>query len=301
MSRHVITAFVLAGVGAFAGTTLAQPAQPPFQAGIGGLSMLRTDLDNNGGDASFNALFVSASWNVPSAGPWSGGLSFRYSYLDWSFSNPNALAGNRDPWGSIQSPSVGFNVGYRFSERVFAFVSPQLEWSYEDGASASDGESYGAVFAVSRVFSPTLTLGVGGGVFRRIDTTKFFPIVYVNWQIDDRWRLSNALQAGPTGGPGLELAYKLNERWDVSGDIAFRDLRFRLRDDGPVRNGIGVDKGIPLYVRLTYKPTAHGRIDFYAGAIVNGELRVLNSNGSTVTSSDYDAAPILGISGSLRF
>lgn len=40
-------------------------------------------------------------------------------------------------------------------------VAPSVQWSYEDGASASDAQIYGAVAIASKVFSPTLTLGIG--------------------------------------------------------------------------------------------------------------------------------------------
>ena len=275
------------------------PAGTSGDASIAGLALLRTDLDG-GGDFRVNAGYVNASWGGAIGSGLSGELTFRYSYQDWSFSTPNAL-GAQAPWGAIQTPGVGFNLRYAFNDKLVGFVGPQMTWSYETGASAGDAQSYGATFGVTSIISPTLMLGIGGGAFRQIDRTRVLPFVLVNWQIDDKWRLGNPLQAGPTGGPGIELAYAINDGWEAAGGVAFRDSRFRLRSDGPVPNGIGVDKGVPLFARLTWKAGANGRIDFYAGAIVGGELRVLDSSGSTLSSSDYDAAPLLGISASLRF
>lgn len=41
--------------------------------------------------------------------------------------------------------------------------------------------------------------------------------------------------------------------------------------------------------------------NFYAGAVAGGQLRVLDSNGATVASSDYRLAPLLGIAAPLNF
>jgi hypothetical protein len=196
-------------------------------AAIGGYGLLRTDLDN-GGDVEIGSVFARGTLGTAFNAQWSGELMLRYSYEDWNFSTPNAL-GPVGPWGAIQSPGVGFSLRYAYSEKVVAFIGPQLDWNYETGASTADAQTYGATFGVTSVISPTLMLGIGGGVFRQINRTRFLPFVLVNWQIDDKWRLANPLQAGPTGGPGIELAYTISDQWEAAGGAAFRDERFRLR------------------------------------------------------------------------
>jgi hypothetical protein len=69
----------------------------------------------------------------------------------------------------------------------------------------------------------------------------------------------------------------------------------------PPEYGIGRNQGIPLFARLTRKLGPQGRLDFYAGAVAGGQLRVLNSNGATVASSDHKLAPLLGITAALNF
>ena len=160
---------------------------------------------------------------------------------------------------------------------------------------------HGAVIGAAKFFSPTLFLGLGAGVFRQIDKTAVFPFMIVNWQINDKWRLSNPFQASPTGGAGLELVYALDSDWDLAGGATYRTYRFRLRSDGPTPDGIGRNQGIPVFARLTRKLGTQGRLDFYAGAVADGQLRVLDSNGATVASSDYKLAPLFGITATLNF
>lgn len=268
-------------------------------ASLAALSELRTDLDG-GGDFSWNGVVASGALGWRASPRFAGALTLRYAYEDWSFSNPNALSPGA-PWGAVNTPGVGLNFTYAPTQDLTVLVLPQMQWNYESGASAGNAQSYGAILAANRVFSPTLTLGAGVGVFRQIDRTRIIPIVLVNWQIDDKWRLSNPLQAGPAGGPGLELSYALGNGWELAGGASYRETRFRLRGDGPAPDGVGQNKGAPVFARLSRKFGPQGSIDFYAGAVVGGSLRVLDRNGSTVSSSDFKPAPLLAISGSWSF
>jgi hypothetical protein len=277
----------------------AQDAPPLSSVSATGLARLRADLDG-GGDFSVNAAAFRAKLGRAFGTRTSADVSVSYVYEDWHFGTPNAL-GSTAPWGTIHQPSVGASVRYGYSDALAFLVAPQVEWNYETGASASDGLSYGAVVGAIYTYSKTLTVGVGAAAFRQVNRTQVFPIVIVNWQINDKLTLSNPLEAGPTGGPGVELTYEISEPWDFGVGVAFRDTRFRLRRDGPTPNGIGQDKGVPVFAHLAFSPSQALTIDFYAGAIVDGNMRVLDSNGATLSSSDYKTQPVLGIRAAYAF
>jgi hypothetical protein len=281
--------------------TAQEPSPPAAQSSVSvsGLTRPRADLDG-GGNFDASAIRASATLGGRVAPRMSAAIGVKYAYEDWHFATPGAF-GPVAPWNAIQAPSIDLNLSYQWSDKVVLFVAPAVGWTYETGASSGDALSYGAAFGMSYSHSPTLMVGVGAGVFRQIDQTRVFPLVLVNWQITDQWSLSNPLNAGPTGGPGIELAYAISERWEVGLGAAFRETRFRLRTDGPTPNGIGVEKGVPLFARLTYAPSPRSKIDFFAGAVVGGELRLLDSSGSTISESDFKTAPLLGISASLEF
>lgn len=284
------------------GATLAgaqSPGQTTTTIGAYGVSQLKANLDG-GGKAGWNGAGV----NLNVAHQFSPALSMSFSagYVaeDWRFDAPTVF-GPAAPWGRIDRPSVGVNLSYATSADTAWFVAPQLEWAYESGAGAGDGLNYGAVFGVTKVFSPALVVGFGVGVFRQIDDTRFFPYLIVNWQIDDRLRLSNPLPAGPAGGAGLELVYTLDQGWELAAGGAYRDYRFRLGDDAAAADGIGRNSGIPIFARLTRKFGTAARIDLYAGLVADGKLRLIDRDGATVRSVDYGTAPLLGISGSYSF
>lgn len=288
-----------AGAATIAGAQSQPPGQTTATIGAIGVSQLKADLDG-GGKAGWNSLGVSLNVAHQFSPALSASVSAGYAAEDWRFDTPSAF-GPAAPWGRIDRPSLGFNVSYASSADLAWFVAPQFQWAYESGASASDGLNYGAVFGVTKVFSPTLVMGFGLGVFRQIDDTKYFPYLIVNWQINDRLRLSNPLPAGPAGGAGLELVYAFDQGWELAGGAAYRDYRFRLNEDAAAPDGLGRNTGVPVFARLTRKFGPKARIDFYAGLVADGKLRLLDTNGETLQSVDYGSAPLLGVTGSFSF
>jgi hypothetical protein len=270
-----------------------------LSASLTGIGQLDARLDQ-GGKFSWNGILVQGSAARQFTPEFSAALSLRYGYESWHFDEPSAL-GSIAPWGHVNRPAVGFRIAQQIAPQLGLFIAPELEWSYESGASASDAKTFGAVFGATQYFSPTLVLGIGAGVFRQIDKTRVFPLLIVNWQIDDHWRVSNPFQAGPAGGAGLELVRALGSQWELAAGASFRDYRFRLRDDGPAPGGIGRNEGVPVFARLTRQLGPRGHIDFYAGAVTAGKLRVLDANGATLASSSYHPAPLLAASATLNF
>ena len=48
-------------------------------------------------------------------------------------------------------------------------------------------------------------------------------------------------------------------------------LRFRLSESGPVPDGIGEERGVPLFVRLTREFVREFALHLWAGAVVAGD------------------------------
>ncbi len=302
VDRRLSWAWVAALALCAAAATNAQETKPSEVSGsasISGIDELRTNLDG-GGNMSWSGVLAQGELTRKFTPEFSAGFVLRYGYESWHFSTPSAL-GTAAPWGNINRPAIGLKFAYQAAPDVSVFAAPEIEWDYEQGASASMGQNYGAVVGAMKFFSPTLVLGLGAGAFRQINHTMVFPFLVVNWQIDDKWRLSNPFQAGPAGGAGLELVYALAPDWELAAGATYRQYRFRLSSDGPTPDGIGRNQGVPVFARLTRRLAPQGRLDFYAGAVAGGQLRVLDSSGATLESSRYKLAPLLGITAALNF
>jgi len=283
-------------------SAMAQPIAPGAtvtSVGVTGLSQFDTGLGSGG---SFNWQDASANLNVTRqfTNQFAAGVNVRYGYQNWKWTSPTAFNG-RGPWSSIETPALGMNFSYALTPEWRLGFVPTVEWSGESGTGTGGTATYGAVVSAARRFSKDLTLGLGAGVFRQIDQTKVFPYLIVNWNITDKLRLSNPLPAGPSGGAGLELSYALTEKWTLGGGGAYRSYRFRLNDTGPVPGGIGQNKFVPLFGRLSYQFAPSTRVDLYAAATVGGNLSVVDSSGNTPYSDSYKTGVAAALSLSHRF
>ena len=299
MNRRIALALATSALAANVEAQSLPPGTTVSSAALTGINQFDTDLDN-GGNFRRSEVVASGELLRQFTPRLAAGLSVRYQFAQWNFDQPKAFGG-RAPWGDIRTPQIGATFLYAPAEDWRIVVAPTIEWSYEDGASAGDAQIYGAVLIASKVFSPTLTLGVGGAVFRQLYQNKAYPFITVDWRINDRWRLSNPLPAGPAGGAGLELTYQPRQGWEAGFGGAYRRTVFRLNDEGAVPGGIGEQSGTPLFLRIGHDFSKQTRLDFYAIALVNGKLAVNRPNGDEVVSEDYKTAPALALSLRHRF
>jgi len=300
--RPLILATLAAGSALVTLPTLAQRIPVGTTVPSGGVAAyheFETGLDQ-GGDFSVTGALASLDVLHQFTPAFAAGVSLRYGYENWDFNSTPGAFGNT-PWGDIHRPSVGFVFTYAPNDDLRFLAVPTVQWAYEQGASTGDALMGGAIFAATRRFSPTLSLGFGVGVFDELDKTEVFPFVLVDWQINERLRLGNPFRAGPAGGAGLELAYTFSDTWEVAAGGTWRSYRFRLDRDGPYPDGIGESRGVPLFLRTSYSVTRDARLDFLAGVVVGGKLKVMDRNGNDIAEDDYDAAPIVGITLRTRF
>ena len=258
-----------------------------------------SDLDG-GGDYRASRYFLRADASTEIGESLELGLGFSYDYEDYDFSGSTAFAGP-DPWDQVHRVGFGAKLLYRIVKDWTLLIGPSLEFSRESGADWGDASTYGGVISATHRVNRNLTIGAGVGVFSGLEEVKAFPLIFVNWRISERLRLSNPLRVGPAGPAGLELVYKLGENWEIGGGAAYRSFRFRLDDQGVVPDGIGEVKFVPFWGRVSRKLGAHFTFDFYAGAFLAGELTIEDSNGNELGSADHDPAPFSALTVSGRF
>lgn len=299
-SKLSLRAAVIGTVAAFAASGAAQ-AQGNWRpsASITPLHLGKADIDG-GGDHSVFSTIVRAGVVGSIGGPNLAGVTFNYDYSDYSFSNPAAFGGVA-PWNVVRRYGVAAPLVFGVSDRwVLGFI-PSVDWFRENGADEGESLTWGGVVSATRFFADGNRLGLGVGIFQRLEKTSVFPLLLVNWKLGDRWRLVNPLPAGPTGPAGLEIDYRLDGGWNLGLGAAWRTTRFRLSESGPVANGIGEERGFPVFLRATRSFGGGLAINLYAGVVTAGQLRVEDPNGNAVREVDVDPAPLVGVTLSARF
>jgi len=251
-----------------------------------------SDLDR-GGDFSVGGVNLRGGVSKDLGGGNRAGVTLSYDYLNYSFSNSGAF-GREGPWDTVQRYGVSVPLSFEVGDGWSVGVAPSVDWFKENGASSSDSLTWGATFSGSKRFEGGNRLGLGVGVFEGIEETRVFPFLLVDWRFGDRWRLINPLPSGPTGPAGLELDYNFDGGWTAGVGVAYRVLRFRLSETGPVRNGIGEESGVPVFLRVTRKFSEQMALHLYGGVVAGGKLTLENSSGNTLREEDFDPAPLFG-------
>lgn len=280
----------------------AQPVAPGTTStsfSLTGINQFSTGLDQGG---NFNWFETDARLRMTRqfSSEWAAGFSVGYGYDKWFWNDARAF-GNQAPWKNISTPSIGLSVQYSPQPGLIFAFNPSIEWAAEDGVGTAGSSIYGAVISAANRFNKDLTLGIGAGVFRELGETKVFPYLVVNWKITDKLTLRNPLPAGPAGGAGLELAYAIDSQWSVGVGGAYRKYRFRLNDSGPFAGGVGQNRMIPVFARVSYAFTPSTALDFYASAVTGGIVQAESANGSRSQSVGYNTGLGLALNFSHRF
>jgi hypothetical protein len=259
------------------------------------------DLDS-GGDFQRYGVGVRAGMAGPiGSGGNRAGVTLNYDYQSYSFTDPVAFGGVA-PWSILQRYGVAVPLSFALRDGWSLSVTPSVDWFKENGASSDDALVWGAIVSGVKRFDSGNVIGLGLGVYDQIeDSSVVFPFLIIDWRLGERWRVVNPLAAGPTGPAGLELDYEFDSGWALGVGAALRGERFRLSETGPVPDGVGAERDMPVFLRLTRTFGAQMSLHLFAGAIVAGELRVENSSGDLLTEEDFDPAPFVALTFSARF
>lgn len=264
-----------------------------LQAGY--LHQLDSDQDN-GGSFSVNRANLSAGITRVFDRYRTIGLSFGYGYDGYDFEGSAAT-----PWSDIHTLSLALPVRWSLSDSWNLLAIPTIRSTGASGANFPDSLNGGFIGGASYRFGDNLSIGPGFGVLTQIeDETRVFPILIVQWKIMENLQLETGRGFGASQGPGLNLNWQANDKWNLSLGGRFERLRFRLDDQGAAANQIGEEQGLPVYLGATYAVSKFSELSIYAGARFGGNITVDNTSGNQITSDDYDVAPFVGMTWKTR-
>lgn len=300
-ARHVLRHVAPVALALAAGPSIAQGGGPSGWssfASVTPISQAHADLDHGGSFGVGGAIVRIGTAGRVGASTFAG-VTLNYDYLDYRFSNPTAFGAS--PWSNMQRLGFSVPINHVLADGWAITVAPSFDWIGERGAKSGESFSWGAIVAATKTYGDGKRLGLGFGAFDRFEETTVFPYVVVDWPLTSRLKLTNPAVAGPTGPGGLELRYQADGGWDLGVGGAYRSIRFRLSDTGPVPNGVGEERGLPLFVRVSRDLGPGASLSVYAGAIVAGSLRLDGRTGNGLVREDFGTAPFVAATLNLRF
>jgi hypothetical protein len=256
-------------------------------------------LDKGGKVSSFSTQFA-VDGSMPLSKDLTLGLNCGYTYSDYSFTSPVTFAGS-PPWDTLHTLKFGGRISYDLTPDWSAALTSSIQIAREEGADWGKAILYGGTLSASHRFSPHLTVGIGIAAFSELEKVQAYPLLVINWRISDRLSLANPFRPGPSSPAGLELSYRIADGWEVATGAAYRSERFRLRKTGPVPDGIGQSRSVPVWIRISRNIDERFNLDIYGGILLGGKLSLDDRRGNRLVSEDYDTAPMLGLAAAYRF
>lgn len=220
---------------------------------------------------------------------------------DYDFDGGGFSAGN--PWETILEGRYGTQLVYSIDNRWGIRGGGLIMISRETDADWGKSFSGGGTFGVDYRHSDTLFASLGLGVVSQIeDDATAIPMVAVQWVPVDQWVVRlGAIPAGGGALGGAEVAYRFDDHWALGLGMLYSRDRFRLNDSGPAPDGVGQDRLLPLRLRLTWTFHPQITLNFLAGVVLGGQLKLEDENGNTLRRENYDPATYLGLRLAGRF
>ena len=277
------------------------PSRFVFKIEGGGLHQSEVDLSDSSGGFSMDRSFIGASLDYGWSMRDSIGISIGGGRSSYSFNDLTGLGGG-EPWNKIEDSRISVTWRFGIGDKGSVFLIPTARMDGERGSRSGDSTTYGLLAAAAWRINDTLTIGPGFGVFSRLEeSTKFFPILAIDWNITDRWSLSTGRGLAASQGPGLTLGYELNEDWTLGIAGRLEDIEFRLDDQGVAAGGVGRDQSLPLVFTAMLDPSPKLNLSVFAGVEIAGKLKLKDALGDVIEESSYDPAPVFGATFEFRF
>ncbi len=135
-----------------------------------------TDLDN-GGNFDVSRHYLNVNIMRPFGQNLRMGLGLSYEFEKWNFNDLSNVVG-ATPWSSIHRPGISLPIFYTFPDKWTLGFTPAVEYSGESGAEFGESLNYGGVLSLAHPFSRNLYLGLGFGLFNRLEKTTVFPVCH---------------------------------------------------------------------------------------------------------------------------
>lgn len=227
-------------------------------------------------------------------------VSVSYGFDPYDFSS-DAQIGGVQPWTELHTLRISAPIFWEPAPSWRVLMVPLFRMQADTPQAWSDSMTGGAMAAFSYKFTKDLSVGPGVGVISEIEQRPtIFPVLLIDWQIDDRFAITTGRGLGASTGPGLMGIYTVHEHIDLTLGFRFERTRFRLSQESGVPGGIGEDESFPVFVTLRFGPR-WAFIALLTGAEFRGRLSISDANGDVVAESEYKPAGFVGVAGQIFF
>ena len=137
---------------------------------------------------------------------------------------------------------------------------------------------------VQYVWSPNLSLGLGAAVATHMeDNPNVLPIIALNWQINDRWRLTTL------NGATISYDFSGDKKFLVDLGVAYQRREYRIDHYASL-----YDRQITVELGATYNFTPNVGIRGFVGVATDRQIQI-RAHDDKIAEQDVNASPIIGV------
>lgn len=277
-----------------------QNQRPPVTLSLHAFTAYEFEADTDDGDASYSVFRAGGDatigWRASEALNLSFGIG--YDVSDYSFDNFSDIVpaiDEDDPFDEFHQFSFSVTGRYQLDPTWHVSLGGFARAGFETGADVGDSWTGGGFGAVGFRVGEDLTLGFGVGATSQHDDDPFvFPVITVNWQINEKLRLDSQKL-------GARLTYTLTDELDLFARAEYFRREYRLDEHEDIDSGVFRDARVPVGVGVEWRPLAGLTVGFEAGAMVYSELRFYDDDNDRVASTDADPTAYLALHLSYTF
>lgn len=260
---------------------------------LGGSYQTRSDVDG-GGDFSVNRFSTSGGAVLMLSDNLVLNFNLGFERHEFRFSSITRMGG--EPWENINIASAQVALGLHLNENWSFYGTPLVSFAAEDSADLVDAFTGGFAVGFNYQVDDKFNIGFGLGVMSQLeDSVSVFPIIRFNWEIADQWTLrTGSFTLGVQGGAGIELEFRPIENLAVAAGAQYHVRRFRLDDEQIAPEGVGEERGLPVYLRVTWMACDNFTVSGFGGVVLGGRLELNDEDGDKITEKSYDPAMVFG-------
>lgn len=276
-----------------------QTSPASFSVSLGGRGeyQFESDLDGDRGSVSIAraAANLGLGFAVGDRSRLNVTWDSEFSWYDWKDASKFSKSA-KDPWDDTIQHTIGVQLVVPEGEQWAWFVGGGAQASYEREADFGDSLTYGGQGGVRYKFNDAFALSLGIAVRSRLeDNALILPIIGIDWDITDKLTLST------NRGAGLDLRYKASDAIALFLEATFNSREFRLRDDGAAKDGVGIDRSVPVAAGVVWTIAPSVSLTAKGGLVAWSKYKLEDQNGVKISETDADPAGFVSFGIDFRF
>lgn len=221
-------------------------------------------------------------------------IGFRYALDRYDFDGTTA------DWGSVHYANLGLASRWQVNDRWLWANYGVAGVAAEEGSNKSDGVTFNLISIAEYEVNDRLTIGPGVGISSKIDQDiSVFPIIAIDWEINDEWTLGSGPSEVAVAGANVYLECrpkKFDDQWMFTAGVSYSGSTFKLSSNATTADGSAEERMASAYAAASYKMESGVKLSLIAGYHFFQSYGIFDNGGNELSKEILEDAPYVGVS-----